>query len=223
MISALKNLILPDYCCSCGDIGAIICENCKYDIVSDIPQLCVACRVPQSRDGVCGSCALPYTHSWYVGDHRGALESLVAVSKFNANRSGCDAQAGLINHILPSLPTGTVIVPVPTIAKHIRQRGYGHAERIARQLARLRGVQSRRVVGRNAQFVQHGANRTTRQKQAKSSYILTEKLEPNVTYVIVDDVFTTGFTTQYVAQTLRDGGASDVWVAVTSRQPIDEK
>lgn len=214
-------LILPDYCCSCGEIGGTICANCKFDIISDYASICSTCRGPQMYDGECHSCALPYSHAWYVGERRGALDNLVSASKFGSSRAGCDMQAELIDDILPKLPDNTVVVPVPTIARHIRERGYGHAERIARTLARRRGVVASELIGRRVQYVQHGATRSERKRQAADSYAVKSKIDSGATYLLVDDVFTTGFTVQYVAQALRDAGASDVWVAVTSRQPID--
>lgn len=221
MIFSPIKLILPDYCCSCGEIGGIICVYCKSDIMSDYSGICPLCRGPQAHEGECGSCALPYSHAWYVGDRRGTLDNLVSASKFGSSRAGCDMQAELIDDILPKLPDNTVIVPVPTIARHVRERGYGHAERIARTLARRRNVAASELIGRKVQYVQHGATRSERKRQAADSYVVKSKIDPDATYLLVDDVFTTGFTVQYVAQALRDAGASDVWIAVTSRQPID--
>lgn len=223
MLIVLKQLILPDYCSSCGEIGDILCENCKSDIIAEVSNICPSCRSPQPRSGECGRCVLPYSHAWYVGDHRGSLDKLVSASKFGSNRAGCDAQAELLDRILPRLPDNTVVVPVPTIARHIRERGYGHAERIARTLARRRGVSSIECIGRKTQYIQHGSSRSDRKRQAANSYFVNLNIDPAATYLLVDDVYTTGFTMHYVAQALRDAGASDVWIAVTSRQPIDDK
>ena len=217
----LRNLIFPDYCCSCGEIGAVLCESCIYDIVSERIDACVACGVPQGSTGRCTICRLPYSHAWYVGWHRGALKSLVAASKFGANRSGCEMQARLLDGILPQFPKNAIVVPVPTIARHVRQRGYGHAERVARALARYRGVPWEQLVIRKEQHVQHGASKKVRQQQAKRSFAIDDTVRDDAIYIVVDDVYTTGSTVAAVAGELRAAGASDVWVAITSRQPLD--
>ncbi len=214
-------LILPDYCCSCGAIGAILCESCKDDIVSEFSDACPSCLLPRQLSGGCTRCRLPYSHAWYVGEHTGVLDALVSVSKFGSSRSGCRAQAELLDAILPHLPERSIIVPIPTIARHIRQRGYGHAEKIAAELARRRRVSLQHLVARKVQHVQHGASRTQRKRQAAESYELSGPVSADTTYILVDDVYTTGFTVGAVASLLADAGAGDIWVAVTSRQPID--
>lgn len=216
------SLILPHYCCSCGVIGAILCEGCYYDIVSEPNQRCLACQRPFGRDGRC-SCRRSYGQSWCVGPHEGNLKALVAVSKFDSARAGCDRQAELLNHVLPELPSDVVVVPVPTIARHVRQRGYGHAERIARQLAKHRKLSYQELFARTSQLVQHGATRSARTAQARRSYRLAKQVQPGATYLIVDDVYTTGATIDALASLLRGAGVktSQIWVAVTTRQPTD--
>lgn len=221
MTDMLAKLIIPDYCCSCGDIGAILCLNCKYDIINEFDTSCVNCQRPISNTGICHSCRLPYQRSWVVGRHEGALDKLVSVSKFASARRGCQTQAELIDLVLPVLPKDLIIVPIPTISKHTRVRGYGHAERIAKQLAKRRKVKYAALISRKHNYVQHFANRALRQKQAADSYQVVQELDNQPVYLIIDDVFTTGFTVQYAAEALISAGAENVWVAVTSRQPLD--
>ena len=215
---SLLPLILPDYCCSCGQIGAILCESCYYDIVSEPDERCVACRRLQGVSGKC-VCQRSFARAWCVGAHVGALRSLVAASKFNSAKSGCKRQAQMLDETLPTLPSETIIVPVPTIARHIRTRGYGHAERIAKDLARRRQLSYQKLVSRQAQFVQHGATKKQRLKQAKQSYKLKHQPVDGATYLLIDDVYTTGATLDSIARLLNKAGVSrtNIWVAVTSR------
>lgn len=222
ILNSLFSMILPHYCCSCGEIGDILCASCRYDIVSEQHERCLRCLEP-IQGGSCGRCTLPYQRGWFVGERVGSLAKLVDASKFLSVRRGCDAQAELLAGVLPEVPARSVFVPVPTIAKHKRVRGYGHAERIARKLALLRGCDTAPLVERRAQYVQHGATRRQRYKQAARSYVVRSKLDPERTYVIVDDVYTTGATIAAVSDALSEAGAENVWVAVTSRQPIDSQ
>ncbi|PID31344.1 hypothetical protein CR983_01645 [Candidatus Saccharibacteria bacterium] len=218
MLRTVLQAVIPHYCCSCGGLGSVLCESCKYDIISEYTDRCVQCQRPVAA-GRCTICKVPYERAWAAGLRRDALDRLVSTSKFDSVRAGCDMQAALLDQVLPELPERSVVVPVPTIARHIRRRGYGHAERIADRFARRRGVVSARLVKRRAQHVQHGSSRRERQRQAARSYSVADRLDPSTTYIIVDDVFTTGYTVRYVAQQLRAAGAKHVWVAVTSRQP----
>jgi len=69
--------------------------------------------------------------------------------------------------------------------------------------------------------MQRGAGRRTRTEQAKKAFQCATSLDPKAIYILVDDVITTGATVKYAAKTLLDAGASTVWVASISRQPLD--
>lgn len=222
MLFSPISLLAPHFCCSCDEIGSVLCESCIYDIISEPETLCLNCRQPIGSDGRCSRCALPYSRAWAAGVRSGGLERLIDATKFESVRAGCAIQARLLDQVLPVLPAGAVIVPVPTIRTHIRQRGYDHSLMIARELAKRRGATCSAVVKRRGHSVQHGATRSARRKQAADSYWVDTRLAGDATYVIVDDVFTTGYTVQYMARALRAAGAGDVWVAVTARQPWSE-
>ncbi len=167
--------------------------------------------------------SLPYSLSTYVGERTDALKRLIDDSKFESCRAGCDAQADLLHGVIPQLEASAVIVPLPTIAAHIRQRGYGHTERIAHRLANCRNVAYDPIVKRTIrQYVQHGANRATRLKQAKMSFVVHARLSPEVQYVLIDDVVTTGASMRYAARALREAGANTVWAFATSRQSMTD-
>lgn len=217
MFSCLFSLFAPHYCCSCGRIGAILCESCFNDIISARPTICVACK-QQTRHGYC-NCSTLFSRSWCVGWHDGALQTLIAESKFSSVREAADYEALLLARTLPdTVGEGICVVPVPTIARHRRVRGYAHAERVAKQLARKRHLRQDQLVMRTAQYVQHGATKAQRHKQAQDSYALTATSASDTTYLLVDDVYTTGATIRAIAQLLRDAGVprEQVWVAVVA-------
>ncbi len=219
MISAIANVLAPHYCCGCGKIGKLLCESCQNDIISEATEQCVLCKKPST--GKCSSCVTSYDYSRFAAERTGPLETLINETKFESRRAGCNAQARLLDAILPRLPQKCVVVAVPTISTHIRQRGYGHAEQIGKYLAKLRRVQYQQVIVRTQrQLVQYGSNRKTRIENAAKSYKAFGTIDPDATYLLVDDVVTTGASVEYAAKALKDAGASQVWVAVTARQPL---
>lgn len=129
--------------------------------------------------------------------------------------------ADLLHIAVPYLPAETVIVPVPTVSSHIRQRGYDHTHLIAHRFAKQRGHRVRPLIERQTGTKQRGANRRQRMKQAKEAFAARRPLDPTVPYLLIDDVVTTGATLHYAAQTLQDAGAAIIWVAVVARQPLD--
>ncbi len=220
ILHRLQNLIFPDYCQSCGQIGTVFCEYCKYDIVSERPDDCVVCRMPVFQDNLCGHCPVPYSRAWYVSTSRDSVEQLVWNYKIKRMRSVGRVFVSLLDDTLPALPDSVVVTAVPTVRSHVRQRGYDHAEVVARGLADARGLTYRPVLHRMSDARQRGATRAQRIAQAKRAFAPRD-VEP-VTYLLIDDVFTTGSTVKYAAKALRDGGAADVWVAIVARQPLEK-
>ena len=220
ILGRLANSLLPHYCCSCGAIGSVFCDSCKYDIISEPFDSCVVCLKPSST-ALCGHHRLPYSRVVVAGWRSDGLERLVDASKFESMRPGCSSQAELLAARLPRFVGPAVVVPIPTIRPHIRRRGYGHTERIAWELARLIDHPVEQPIRRIKNHVQHGSTKTVRQRQATEAFSLEGPLRDYTTYLLVDDVFTTGATVQAAAKLLKDAGVRDIWVAVTTRQPRD--
>lgn len=220
MISKVLSLIAPDYCYSCGKIGAPLCQGCIYNIVSEPFGRCLLCQVATANDNLCTGCRSPLSRAWVVGERTDVLQHLVGDSKFSSNRRACKAQAELLDRILPRLPAETILVPLPTIWPHQRQRGFGHAELIARALADSRGLVYSPILLRASNSVQHGSSRAQRIKQAKQAYRCNEVIDSKQPILLVDDVCTTGSSLVAAAEVLRQAGADTVWAAVTTRQAL---
>jgi ComF family protein len=220
MFDKLISAIAPHPCCSCGALGALLCDDCKYDIVSETYSACISCGGPAKALGVCKNCAMPYSKAWCAGERTGALEHLVNKYKFQNAYAAHKILAELIVECLDVLPPETYVVPVPTVAAHVRERGYDHTLLIARSIARARGLRLSKALRRRTTTKQRGAARSQRRLQAKEAFVVAQSLKP-VPYLLIDDVTTTGATLYYAADQLKKAGASDVWVAVVARQPLD--
>ena len=105
-----------------------------------------------------------------------------------------------------------VLIPVPTLSNHIRERGLDHTELLARQLAKNLKIEKSTLIKRISKTTQRGKNFKTRQIQAESSYeLMGEKLSKDKIYVIFDDIRTTGATLDSIAKILRKNGAKEIW------------
>ena len=87
---------------------------------------------------------------------------------------------------------------------------------LSRRLARLRRLKARPLLLRAKNTVQVGANAATRIKHASSAYQLNPKypITPNVTYLLIDDVWTTGATIKAATKLLQSSGAKNIIVAL---------
>lgn len=220
MLERLLDAIIPHYCCSCGEIGKILCESCKYDIISEPFVGCLLCgSITPSRG--CKACKSSINDSWCGGERTGALESLINAYKFEYASVAHKPLGDIMLAAIPDIPKNTIVVPIPTVRKHIRERGYDHTVMLARYIADKRGLQFQQPLARKHQNVQRGKNKSERLRQAEEAFIVTEHIDSSAPYLLIDDVVTTGATIRYAAKALKDSGASIVWAAAVARQPLD--
>jgi len=221
MIDTLLSYIAPHLCCGCRIEGTLLCDNCKYDIISESYVRCIACGIEMSGgQGVCSACRTAYSRAWCVGDRRESLHLLIEQYKFYRTRQACQPLAGLLDTVLPDLPRETVIVPIPTLRSHVRERGYDHMALVGKKLAQTRGLTTSSILERVTNTKQLGAGRKQRFEQAKRAFVCRELSQVERPYLIIDDVVTTGATLEFAAKTLKSAGAKTVWVATISRQPM---
>lgn len=222
MIDRLLSLIAPHHCFKCGKIGTPLCDNCKYDIISEPYDCCLLCGgLAHPRTGVCRSCKSEFDRAWCVGERRDELRECIDAYKFQRAKEVGRTLAYLLDGVLPQLPAQCIFVPIPTISAHIRERGYDHAAYVAQQLGALRQRPvNTDVLARTHSLVQREASRVVRKQQADTAFI-AKNPNPDAVYVVIDDVATTGATLQAATRALKAAGATTVWVAVICRQPLD--
>ena len=219
MIDRLLANIAPHHCCGCGQTGSQLCDCCKNDVLDDGFSQCILCQDVANNANLCSSHLLSYQIAWSVGWREGVLERLIAELKFNGKREAAKSLAQLIDAVLPSSLENIVIVPVPTTAKNIRQRGYDHMQLIARYLSKSRGWPVERVLARQNNITQHFTKTASqRRKQAKTFFRSVKTPDENQTYLLIDDIYTTGSTISAAAECLAEAGAKNIAVAVISRQ-----
>jgi ComF family protein len=222
MIDQLLSIGAPHYCYGCGKIGAILCRSCINNIIEEPFVLCAACSNPAIRaTGLCGNCRPPYSRAWIGGAHVGALDAAIDGYKFGAARGAADTLAELLHQRLPRFTDNIVLVPLPTVARHVRERGFDHTKVLVHQLARRQKVPyNTSLLRRCTPAVQREANAEQRWRQAKEMFTVRGAPAPDAVYVLVDDVMTTGASLWHGARALRQAGAHEVWVATVARQVL---
>lgn len=220
MLEWLLDYVAPHYCCSCGEIGALLCESCKYDIINEPYSGCLLCG-HLSLLGACSRCKSNIDRTWCGGERRDGLETLINRYKFEYARAAYVPLGDIVLSTLPDLPKNTVLVPIPTIRTHVRQRGYDHTLLMARYIAARRPFAFSSALIRRTTTVQRGASRKARIAQAKEAFSVRGAIDPAVPYLLLDDVVTTGSTLRYAAQALKDAGATTVWAVAVARQTMD--
>ena len=186
---------------------------------------CVVCGGP-SESGVCKYHHVQYRYASVIGERNGVLERLIDDVKFRYRKAAAPLLVSMLVVTLEEIAilydhTKIVIVPVPTIRRHIRQRGYDHALLLARAAAKESGFPIEHMIGRVGRDVQHTLTKKERSVAAPRNYILRKQPHADTTYVIIDDIITTGSTVNAIAGLLKDAGANHVAVVAIARQPLD--
>ena len=120
--------------------------------------------------------------------------------------------------LLPYLSDDVLVCPVPTAATRVRRRGFDQAELLARAVARVKSLPYRPCLVRQGNFDQIGKRRSERFKQMQSSFAVRPGVDlAGRTFLLVDDVLTTGATLEAAATTLRASGTRHVDTLVVAR------
>ena len=179
----------------------------------------------------CECCDSPLEKCWVVGWREGVLARLVKDFKYKSVRAAGGVLAELVDDALPGdlreidgggvgeVKTGeglseVVVVPLPTIGRHARERGLDHTKIIAKKLAKRRGWRLEMMLARATDTVQVGAKVAARKSQAEKTYEVVKRVEAGRRYLLLDDVWTTGATMTSVARVLREAGAKEVYGVV---------
>ena len=181
---------------------------------------CIVCGCPTGNMCLCGSCRVPFERAWVFGERDGVLQRLVGTYKFSRVKSGHKVLGDLLMSILPELPPETVIVPIPTVSSHVRERGYDHMMLITKYVAKKRKLKIERLLYRKTSTKQRQAIAMQRTNQAKQAFAVRGLVNAEVPYLLIDDVITTGATIKYASKALRDAGAKHVWVVAVARQRL---
>ncbi len=219
----LLDLLAPHYCRGCGLIGKPICDRCKNYILSSNCNLCPICKQPNPT-GICTRCTgdptiEPLPPSYIIGTRSGLLDVVIHDYKYHSVRALAAPLAVMINEKLPHLQQKSIIVPLPTIAKHVRVRGLDHTYLIAKKLASLcPSYAVSRLLIRNSSSVQVGATHQQRLAQAATAYAINRKIKPqkDVTYILLDDVWTTGASLRAAVKILQANGINSIILAILS-------
>lgn len=210
-LCSILDLLCPHSCRCCGRRGATFCECCKNNIVRGHINYCPGCKREMYGE-MCPECELPPTVM--LGWREGVLGKAIHDYKYNSVKALGKVLADMLSEIMPAIEGKVRIVPLPTIDSHVRERGFDHTLLLAKQLAKIRGWKVERLIKRAQDTVQVGADEEKRAQQAQKAYKIEGEVQSGVTYVLLDDVWTTGASMRAVTKKLQQAGAYKIIIAV---------
>ena len=152
---------------------------------------------------------MPFGEQFCVGVRDGVLKELISNYKYNSIRAASYELAELLCGVIEPYFT---LVPLPTIGRHIRERGFDHIGLICKKM----GMPVEKVLLRAKNTVQVGASSEQRREQAKDAYCARDVDEVK-RYLLIDDVWTTGSSMMAACEAMRLSGAKNLAIAVIAR------
>ena len=231
-LAPLVDLIYPPRCPSCGEGVSVqggLCSTCWDQLEFPGDPACIRCLRPFTdvapEDRVCDKCrAEPPIHDGIAAGtiYTDASRRLVLSFKHGGKIALAPMLARMIAARLPELEGEWLVVPVPLHATRLWRRGFNQSALLARQIARLRG-QRLLVDGlvRRKQTRKLGhLGRVQRADMLKGAIAIHPRHQDAIRgsqVILVDDVMTSGATTNACIEVLREAGAHKVMIACFAR------
>jgi len=213
VLASLAALLVPPRCLACGApprrAGEVLCAACRRALPWLEEPRCPRCALP-APCAPCPARRAAFAAAWSPMAYAGPARALVGALKFHGRLPAAGLMAAqLAATAPPGLLDGATLVPVPAHRARRRARGFDHADRLARALARRSGLPLAHPLRRTGSHArQVGAGRSARLAAAHATVGLCRA--PPGTVALVDDVHTTGATLEACARALRDGGSQRV-------------
>ncbi len=199
-----------------------ICQNCLAQLVKN-DHCCYRCGeilTPNIRTpALCGHClkqppAFDETSAPYI--YQGFIQHLISGLKFNSQFINARLLGQLLaEHIKTYNEKPDLIIPVPLHKSRYKERGFNQAIEIARTVSKQLSIPLElnlcdriRDTGQQSRLPAKA-----RRKNLKNAFKANRPLKQQY-IAIIDDVMTTGTTTQELASCLKKAGAAriDIWV-----------
>ena len=228
----LVDLVYPPRCPSCGEGIAAqegLCTSCWSELVFPGEPTCALCQRPFGSDlptgSVCAPClASPPRHDGIAAGtlYNEASRKLVLAFKHGRRIALAPMLARMAAARLPELDGEWLVVPVPLHRWRLWRRGFNQSALLAKEIAGLRGQRLLvdALVRRKATPMLGGLGRAARARALSGAIAVNPRRVAQVRgarIVLVDDVITSGATTDASVRALRRAGAERVIVACFAR------
>jgi len=213
--------LLPLRCIRCGEpsFTSELCQKCYAAFSVPIePQDGLVCRHCGqgllAETGLCIDCAQHQWHFdqiWGLAGYQQPLAELLRLYKFQGATvlARFWARRALLRLIKPS-----VLIPVPPLRRHLKEREWDPVHAFCRELARRSHFPILKALVRNPSASQKALRQTERWQNASQAYRLRPSCSRRLKHLphvwLVDDVVTTGATAEICAQLLKNAGVNRV-------------
>lgn len=234
----LLDIVYPRHikCIFCGEelnenADKDTCEDCAEHLPYNLNP-CPKCGNPMGKEevGVCFECKTKnYEFDQAISsfDYSGKVVKAVHDFKFEGNKPLYEPLAEYMCETLAGYEIKPDIVTfVPMQKKKQKQRGYNQAELLARFIANKFGYPCAEIVEKvKDNQNQASLNFADRQANIVDAFAVKKEFIPllkGLTVLLVDDVFTTGATSNEISKVLKQAGADKVFVLTLAHTKMEK-
>ena len=231
-LAPIVDLVFPPRCPLCGEGLATqtgLCAPCWAELAIPGEPSCASCQRPfaeGTQDGsLCAPClAEPPRHDGIAAGtlYNDASRRLVLAFKHGRRIALAPLLARFMAARLPQVDGGWTVVPVPLHRWRLWKRGFNQAALLGREIAQRRGAKLvvDALLRRKATPMLGGLGRKARLRALSGSIAVNPRYVAalkGASIVLVDDVLTSGATSDACVSALKRAGADRVVVACFAR------
>jgi competence protein ComFC len=227
------DLIYPPACIHCGKEGERWCQVCQGLIERVGKRVCRKCGKRLQKGNFCLECRLhppSYIALRSYGLYQDPLRKAILRAKYHRDLALGEILAGLLYQLVSEQDWDVdQVIPVPISPAKLAERGYNQVDLFARPLAWRLGLPYQdRVLSRIHEDTSQVRLTAASRRVNVAHAFQAEWPDPlrGKRVLLVDDVATTGSTTEVCSRALLDAGAEQVFVATLARsllrRPIQE-
>lgn len=212
MINFVIEFLFPPACSVCGKIDKNwLCPKCQKR-VERLEKSCLE-NVPNRK----------YEKLLYIFKYESLVRKLILSYKFSNKAYLNHFFANMISRNsenIKILKEYDMIIPVPMHKKKMQKRGYNQTELVANELEKSLGIPVRKdilskVVNTTTQSKLGGK---ARQTNIQHAFFIKNDIEvEDKKIILLDDIYTTGATSEECSRILKDAGAHEILVLVLAR------
>ncbi len=232
ILAPIIDLIFPPRCPLCGEGLATqsgLCAPCWAELAIPGEPSCALCQRPFAEgtpDGsLCAPClADPPRHDGIAAGtlYNDASRRLVLAFKHGRRIALAPLLGRFVAARLPQIDRSWIVVPVPLHRWRLWRRGFNQAALLGREVARRRDAVMLvdALLRRKATPILGGLGRKARARALSGSIVVNpNRQEPlkGASIVLIDDVLTSGATSDACVSALKRAGAKRVVVACFAR------
>lgn len=230
LFKGLRDLIYPSHCLACenkiepAEKQELVCANCWEKIECNLPPFCASCGRhlgPESIEkNTCLSCKkerFNFDRAFSPCTYTGTVKKLIHEFKYRGKDYLGKPLAGLMNEFIRDycLPIEHLdfIIPVPLHESRLREREFNQAQILSEQVGKEfnKEVLTGALIRNKPTKTQAELNAEERRQNVDKSFSVSkpERIKDR-NLLLIDDVLTTGSTSNEAAKTLKQAGAKIV-------------